>query len=550
MGRTLGALVGAAFFLWIAGTRALDPSEIGWLMRFDWPIHFFGWHFFRHEPWHWPPGLIRSYYAPMGTAIGFTDSIPLVALVLKPFSGWLPATFQYIGGWLLACFTLQGLFGAWLMSQWTTRTWAQVSAAALFVMMPVLLIRIGHPSLCAQWLLLWVLVIAAREANRRFRAVEWAGLGLVAGLLHPYLAVMSLALLAGIVATPVAIPWMRRTTALGAAVLATVTAWWVSGLFSVSGAESMATEGLGYYSMNLLGPITPAGWSLALPELPHATPGQTFEGFQYMGFGVLLLLACAALVVLARIGRARQAGAAPPAWGFGAPLLIMAAAMAVFALSPRVTLGSAVLFDATGPWTDRLAVFRATGRFFWPLAYLATAWALSVLALRLPSRVTLSILLSLVILQAVDLHGAHEERRRSARDPGFYAWSDPMASAAWQRILPGYDHLVLYPPPQCGPPPMPFEPAAYHAGLYGLTINTGGAARPDEAARLAYCHDLGEQLKAGRLEDDSLYIVLPSELDAVRQAATSPAVCGFVDQVPLCVTAASYQRWRDLAVVQ
>ena len=83
MGRAAGALIGAMFFVWIADTRALDPTEIGWLMRYDWPIHFFGWHFFRHEPWHWPPGLITSYYAPLGTSIGFTDSIPLAAFALK-----------------------------------------------------------------------------------------------------------------------------------------------------------------------------------------------------------------------------------------------------------------------------------------------------------------------------------------------------------------------------------------------------------------------------------------------------------------------------------
>ena len=163
MGRVLGALIGASFFLWIAGTRALDPGEIGWLMRYDWPIHFFGWHFFRSEPWHVPPGLLNSYYTPIGTAIGFTDSIPLVAFALKPFSAWLPATFQYIGPWLCLCFTLQGAFGAWLMSQWTPRAWVQATGAAFFVLVPALLIRIGHPSLCAHWLLLWALAIAVRE---------------------------------------------------------------------------------------------------------------------------------------------------------------------------------------------------------------------------------------------------------------------------------------------------------------------------------------------------------------------------------------------------
>lgn len=551
MGRLLGALVGAGFFVWIAGARALDPGEIGWLMRYDWPIHFFGWHFFRGEGWHWPPGLIQSYYAPMGTSIGFTDSIPLVAFALKPFHAWLPATFQYIGPWLLACFALQGAFGAWLMSQWTPHRWLQVSGAALLVMMPTLLIRIGHPALCAHWLLLWVLVIAARRDAGRFRAGEWATLGLVGGLLHPYLAVMALAMLSAVVLSPASRPFLARVAVLVLAGAATLLGWWAAGLFSVSGAEAMATEGLGHYSMNLLAPVTPTGWSQFLPDLPRATAGQEFEGFQYLGLGTLMLVLTAAALVARRVGPVGAFAPTRSAWqGFGAALFAMAILMGAFALSPKVTAGSGVLLDYSGPWTERFAVFRSTGRFFWPLGYLVVAWALAAVSTRLPSRVALTMLLAFVTLQALDLHGAHEERRRSARSPAFYAWDNPMMSPVWSRVLPEYDHLVLYPPPQCGAAPMPWEPAAYVAGLHGLTLNAGGVARPDDAARLQYCHELGDQLKAGEIDARSFYIVLPSEVEALRRTATPPAVCGIVDTLSVCVSAESYVRWRDLATLQ
>jgi hypothetical protein len=310
-------------------------------------------------------------------------------------------------------------------------------------------------------------------------------------------------------------------------------------MFSVSGAESLSTEGLGHYSMNLLGPIRPAGWSRFLPELPGATAGQDFEGFQYMGAGVLLLMAIALTV-----GR-RRLRAAPPA-GFGIPVFLAALLLAAVALSPRITLGSEVVMDLSGPWAARLAVFRATGRFFWPLSYLLLAWTVARVVTRLPSRVALSLLLGAVTVQAVDLHGAHEARRRSARDPAFYAWVNPMASPVWHQVLPAYDHLVLYPPSQCGTAPVSYEGPAYLAGLHGLTINTGGVARPDEAARLRYCHELGDDVKAGRLDERSLYLVPPGEMDAIRAAAPS-SVCGAIDSLTVCTTAAAYQRWRDVA---
>jgi hypothetical protein len=105
---------------------------------------------------------------------------------------------------------------------------------------------------------------------------------------------------------------------------------------------------------------------------------------------------------------------------------------------------------------------------------------------------------------------------------------------------------VLYPPPQCGSAPVSYEGPAYLAGLHGLTINTGGVARPDEAARLRYCHELGDEVKAGRLDERSLYLVPPAEVDAIRTAAPS-SVCGAIDALTVCTTAAAYQRWRDAA---
>ena len=58
------------------------------------------------------------------------------------------------------------------------------------------------------------------------------------------------------------------------------------------------------------------------------------------------------------------------------------------------------------------------------------------------------------------------------------------------------------------------------------SLNAGGVARPDDAARLRYCHDLGETVKAGHIDERTFYIVLPSEVDSIRRASKPPAVCG------------------------
>uniref|UniRef100_UPI001C2D4767 DUF6311 domain-containing protein n=1 Tax=Sphingomonas bacterium TaxID=1895847 RepID=UPI001C2D4767 len=99
--------------------------------------------------------------APEGTALLFTDSIPLLGPLLKPFA---PVGTQWVGAWYLASMLLQAGFAAALTRRWAPDALAAWTAAALLVLMPALLNRYGHPSLCAQWLILWALWIFGAPA--------------------------------------------------------------------------------------------------------------------------------------------------------------------------------------------------------------------------------------------------------------------------------------------------------------------------------------------------------------------------------------------------
>ena len=56
-----GALAGVVLFFLVFDPRLLDPGYWIWLMEGDPATQYLGWRFFRAEPWHWPPGMIRSY---------------------------------------------------------------------------------------------------------------------------------------------------------------------------------------------------------------------------------------------------------------------------------------------------------------------------------------------------------------------------------------------------------------------------------------------------------------------------------------------------------
>lgn len=536
-----GGLAGLAFFAWIAGTRILDPTSIDWLRKGDWVPHHFGWHYFRIEPWHWPPGAVHGYYAPLGTSIGLTDSIPLVAYLLKPFSAWLPAHTQYLGPWLLACFALQGVLGARLVGRFVASAWLQWLGALLFVLLPTLLLRVGHAALCAHWLILWALLVATRPPARRFAWPGWAMLGLVAGLVQPYLAAMVLGVLAGAtVSSDSGVPIGRRAVALTIALGATLGGWWLSGLFLLTGDRSLTAGGLGYYSMNLLAFISPEGWSAVLPNLPSATTGQPYEGFQYLGLGLLLLI-----VVAVALAVTRRTGAGPRVvtpW-----LLATCLVMAAFAVSPVVTLGARVLVNLDGPWAAPFALFRSSGRFVWPFVYLGMVWTIATVARALPARAAMSVLALAVVVQAVDLHGAHRFRHDVARDASFHDWLNPFDDPRWQVVAPAYTHLALVPPPQCGNTPVPYEAAIGLTADHGLTINAGVVARRDERARAAYCATLAGQMDDASLADDTLYVVAPQEAPAIAAAGAERVRCGEIDGVWICTTAAAFARWSDRA---
>jgi hypothetical protein len=100
-----GGVLGVAWFYIDMGHFAFHPTSTDWLMIYeDGAQHLLGWLFFRNAFWAFPLGSVSSFCYPLGTTIGFTDSIPWVAVIAKGISPVLPADFQYFGLWLGLCF--------------------------------------------------------------------------------------------------------------------------------------------------------------------------------------------------------------------------------------------------------------------------------------------------------------------------------------------------------------------------------------------------------------------------------------------------------------
>ena len=557
----LGALLGAGFFLAVYGHSIVDPTRIDWLLHGDPAQHYLGFAFFRNGEWSWPLGAIADFGAPQGTSLVFTDAIPLLGIPLKLFSRWLPTDFQYLGFWMLLCHALHGAFAQRVLGRLELRGTARVAAVLLLLTSPALALRAyGHESLMAHWLLL-----ASFDAHLAGRPRRQGPLLFLGAMIHAYW----LALLAPFVAlawSRADVSWRHRLGWLAAVALAMAAA----GYFIARPAQ-LAAVGYGQYSANLLTFVDPmdwraflahfgrpvdgaAEWSRLLPAQGHAQADQ-YEGFAYLGAGALALLAV--VVVLSAALRAKRnagAAAAAPTRTAAAspreavvaeadgpiaalrerlagaaeslipslrPLWVLAIVMAGYALSTRVTFGIHVLADPALPPAilGVLSVFRATGRFVWPLALLLPLWGCAHLASRIPARTLAVLLAAALALQAWDLSAKWGEfGRRFA--PGALGAVPDYAAPAWAAAAHAR-HLVVL--PASGDRDW-ITPALY-AARHGQSVNVGLLSRPDEeAARRAEAQAVADLIDA-RPRPDTAYWVrdpallarLPDALSAVAQ---------------------------------
>ena len=95
-------VLGVLSFFLVVGPYALSPTNLAWLDNgFDQSQHYLGWAFFRDSPWSFPLGLNPKFGMDISSAIVYSDSIPLLAILFKGISTFLPTPFQYFGIWIL-----------------------------------------------------------------------------------------------------------------------------------------------------------------------------------------------------------------------------------------------------------------------------------------------------------------------------------------------------------------------------------------------------------------------------------------------------------------
>lgn len=500
--------LGVGAFLLFIGPRVLLPGNIAWLADGDPAQHYLGWLFFRNSPWTFPLGLNPSLGLELSNGIAYTDSIPGLALFFKALSPVLPSVFQYFGGWLLACFVLQAWFGWKLAGLVTPGIVPRLLIAALFVSAPPMLLRTSaHLALSGHFLVLAAIYLVLRP-GRRHQALFWLLLLVAASLTNAYLLLMTGACWAADVlgaAISRKASWKSLLVEVPTNLAAVSVALWQAGFFAES---DRGAGGFGIFRLNLLSLIDANGWSRVLPDLPGG-PGD-YEGFNYLGLG-LILLALVALVVLARGGASLRGQIARR------PVFVLAlASFAVFAISNNIGVGGHDLaLDLPEFLATRASIFRASGRVFWPVFYVLVL-AIAYLVVRgIDRRYVIALLAGAVALQVVDTSTPWLKARSWMMTAPAATWPTPLTSPFWSAAGARYTELrrILPENAQPGWDKLGYFAGTHHMGTDIVYFPRIGAKRLEKAQRSA-----SKAAATGRYRRDALYIVDPAYVDLVGSA--------------------------------
>ncbi len=400
----LGALFGGLVFIALYGVSILDVTYEDWLLTgwYDLSQHYVGWKLYRASGWHFPVGLCDTSFYPYLASVIYTDSIPIVSLFFKILSPILPETFQFFGIYGLFCFMMQGGFAKLLLRR-MLKSEAQCCAACVpFVFCAPLWQRMYyHTALASHYLILiGILLFIYRDKVKRvwLRILLWCVLGMLCVSVHFTIYGMVSVMLLGFALwealenqghrggsdTEISdkndlsngvIYWIRGKLKTGILrriqifcafvipyLASTVFVFYLFGGFY--GGISGSSDGLGSYSANLNSLFNPIDYSRIIKEFPLIEC--QYEGLSYIGIMALIFLIPAVAYIVRNFRLL---------WGlhrnFIISIFFTSVILWIVALSPKVTFGFHVLYEIPLPdfIFDTWSMFRASGRFLWPVMY-------------------------------------------------------------------------------------------------------------------------------------------------------------------------------------
>lgn len=512
-------LISVIAFHFSHGLDKLDPTNINWLMStyHDWGTHYLGWAFYRNDPWTFPIGEIQSYNYPNGTNIGFTDSIPLLAILLKPFTSILPEDFQYFGFWLFLSSFLTGLYAFKIFKLFNVSSLYAFIAVVFFVLNPVLLFRSLHPALCAQWIIIasfYYYLIRTESTTANSVNKKQILIFAVSALISPYLTAII-----GIfnILLPVKSYFFDKSISKKMlfihpfiSILSVLIIWYILGMIGIGESVNLASsDSYNLMSFNLNSFFDSYGYfSKFLPKLGMVSDKQ-YEGFAYLGLGMILLV----FFTLLSLGfkTLKDFKFLKTIEKKYLILFIACFLLSLFAITNHISLNEKILFKFSLPNSiEKICyTFRATGRFIWPMYYLIFLFSLLIFyKTKVASGLKYLILITLLILQCYDTQDLFKSN--SLRTGPKKTFETKLSDNEWKNVFQNFDEIITYPPFNTSIlTPLDYQDFCFLALKSEKPITNGYVARVDAQKSQEFTSKISQNLRNAIIQENQLFITTP-----------------------------------------
>lgn len=509
------------FFHLCYGLQIIDPTNINWIMSVyhDWGQHYLGWAFYRNDPWSYPLGAIESYNYPVGSNIGFMDSIPLLALLFKPFRSILPHDFQYLGLWLFVCSYFIAFYTKKIFKLYKVSNWIIILAILILISNPVLLFRSIHPALSAHFLILGSIYNYLRPSYAIANKINKHQIILffIAATVNPYIVVM---IFGFNTIVPLKHYLIDKTISLNKAFLYPVLSvvlfvlfWIIIGMIEFNNGTSVASvEPFSAYSFNLNSFFDSYGYySKFIPDLGRIDPRQ-YEGFAYMGIGLLILILISTTTTIFFLIKRKIDLNMVKKFGL---LLLLCFFLMLFAITNVVSLNSEILVTFPLPRViEKLGfIFRASGRFIWPLYYLLVMGSILIfIKIKINSYLKITILSFITLIQ---LYDTQELFTRWNLPSGSY--QTPLEDDKWIAVMKNFGDIIIYPSFDYNYSinyHNDYQDLSYLALKSGKPISNGYVARANVVKAQEFLSKLQMELSSGTIDDNRLFLTTKRHIDA------------------------------------
>jgi len=360
-------LIGIFGFLYTMPLKVLNPFFTKWLLHGDSAQHYLGWIFFKNSGWHFPFGSNPNFGNSSSSTIVYSDSFPLLAIVLKFLLGAVHTNFQFFGIAVLLCFILQATISYRIFQFFALPKYLAAIGTVFLTITPAMLFRLrDHTSLSAQFLIL-IAIYLYLLSPQKFSVTKWNFLLVFTLGIQFYIFAM---ILPFYVASFLA----RSADSLKSKIIFFLKNLLYSSIFCLVAGflygykfGSAAGWGFGHFKANLLALINSQGFASNIFNFRQGT-GE-YEGYGFLGLGLIGILAFS---LSGQVARNYLAGLEARY----SHLKFIIFLTYLFALTPNLGIGKyqIKLFEKI-PLDGIFGILRSSGRFIWVTIYLVSIFA-------------------------------------------------------------------------------------------------------------------------------------------------------------------------------